>query len=245
MRYFAYGSNMLLARIRSRVPSAAKVGIAQLPGHTLRFHKLSRDSSGKCNALASGSTTDSVYGVVYEIDEKDKARLDAVEGVGQGYTEKRVDILVDGRIEPMFCYVAEQCHIDDRLLRYDWYRNLVLAGAMEASLPQAYIEGLRLVPSVPDPQPERARKGRAQLPLEQSGGSKIDGDNVSRTPLKTGQTVLDQIFNERLAANAEFDQEVVALVRIHVGGAIMHSRAGQRLGEALIQLAKARSKRES
>src|SRR2546423_867945 len=132
MRYFAYGSNMLLAQMRSRVPSATKAGIAQLPSHTLRFHKRSRDSSGKCNALASGSTTDCVHGVVYEIDEKDKVRLDAVEGVGQGYTEKRVDVLVNGKIEPVFCYVAEQSHIDDNLLPYDWYRDLVVAGATEA-----------------------------------------------------------------------------------------------------------------
>ncbi len=245
MRYFAYGSNMLLARIRSRVPSATRVGTAHMPNHALRFHKRGRDGSAKCNALASGSTTDGVYGVVYEIDDKDKARLDAVEGVGQGYAEKRVDVFVDGKAEQVFCYVAEESYIDDTLLPYDWYRDLVVAGALEASLPQPYIQALRLARSVPDPQLERAKKGRAQLPLEQAAGPQLEGTNPPRLHFKTGQTVLDQIFNEKLGASPEFDQEVVALVRSHVGSPIIYSRAGQRLGEALIELAKARSQRES
>jgi hypothetical protein len=69
MRYFAYGSNMLLAWIGSRVPSAKRAGIGQMPGHALRFHKLGRDGSSKCNALASGSPEDGIHGVVYDRHE--------------------------------------------------------------------------------------------------------------------------------------------------------------------------------
>ena len=53
MLYFAYGSNMLTARLRERMPSCKPLGIAKLPGHALRFHKRSKDQSGKCNAFAT------------------------------------------------------------------------------------------------------------------------------------------------------------------------------------------------
>ncbi len=51
VRYFAYGSNMLTARLHERVPSATPIGIGQLEGHALRWDKRSwRDGSGKCDA---------------------------------------------------------------------------------------------------------------------------------------------------------------------------------------------------
>jgi hypothetical protein len=50
--YFAYGSNMETARLRERMPSAKPLGVAKLSGHELRFHKRSKDGSGKCNAFA-------------------------------------------------------------------------------------------------------------------------------------------------------------------------------------------------
>jgi gamma-glutamylcyclotransferase len=48
---FAYGSNMLSARLRERVPSARPAGTACLPGFSLRWHKVSVDGSGKCNVV--------------------------------------------------------------------------------------------------------------------------------------------------------------------------------------------------
>ena len=50
MLYFAYGSNLSSARMAARVPSARVVARAQLPGHALRFHKVGRDGSAKCDA---------------------------------------------------------------------------------------------------------------------------------------------------------------------------------------------------
>ena len=40
LNYFAYGSNMSLARLRARIPSAEKVGSFMLREHSLRFHPL-------------------------------------------------------------------------------------------------------------------------------------------------------------------------------------------------------------
>ena len=50
---FAYGSNMLSARMRSpeRVPSARPMGVGYITGHRMTFNKVSwKDGSGKCDA---------------------------------------------------------------------------------------------------------------------------------------------------------------------------------------------------
>lgn len=49
MRYFAYGSNLCVRRLRRRVPSARALGPARLDGWTLRWHKRGEDGSGKCS----------------------------------------------------------------------------------------------------------------------------------------------------------------------------------------------------
>lgn len=76
MRYFSYGSNMSLPRLRARAPSAQFVAVARLPGQLLKFHKVGKDGTGKCDALFTGNRSDRVLGVVYDIAVTDKARLD-------------------------------------------------------------------------------------------------------------------------------------------------------------------------
>ena len=49
---FAYGSNLLTYCLRERVPSARPVTVARLAGHSLRWHKVSMDGSGKCDVEA-------------------------------------------------------------------------------------------------------------------------------------------------------------------------------------------------
>ena len=53
MLYFAYGSNMLTERLKARVSSATPIGKANLSDHGLRFHKKSKDGSGKCDIIKS------------------------------------------------------------------------------------------------------------------------------------------------------------------------------------------------
>ncbi len=47
--YFAYGSNLRASHLRGRVPTAACVGRARLPGRRLTTGKLGRDGSGKAD----------------------------------------------------------------------------------------------------------------------------------------------------------------------------------------------------
>src|SRR5450631_1314447 len=96
VRYFAYGSNMLTARLRERAPSATAIGIGQLEGHALRWDKHSwRDGSGKCDAEFTGQRSDVVWGAVFELAPEDKPALDQAEGLGNGYMERVVNILTE------------------------------------------------------------------------------------------------------------------------------------------------------
>lgn len=153
IRYLAYGSNMLSARLRERAGSACPLGTALLDGWVLGFGKRGRDGSGKCTIAAAADRH--VYGVVYEMTVADKARLDAVEGLGRGYDE-RVLVLAD--YGATRCYVAAPAWIDASLRPFDWYRALVVAGARQHRLPAPYVARLEAAATLSDP--DRARAGR-------------------------------------------------------------------------------------
>ena len=124
VRYFAYGSNMLTARLRERVPSATAIGIGQLEGHALRWDKRSwRDGSGKCDAEFTGQQSDVVWGVVFEFVPEDKPALDQAEGLGNGYMEKMVNILTEAGWLTAVTYLATDK--DASLRPYHWYKALV------------------------------------------------------------------------------------------------------------------------
>src|ERR1700692_2844193 len=81
--YFAYGSNMLPARLSARCRSARVVGKGIAQDFALEFSKPSKDNSGKATLVnAQGAT---VPGVVYEIEAAERDALDRHEGLGSGY----------------------------------------------------------------------------------------------------------------------------------------------------------------
>ena len=149
---FAYGSNMLTRRLRERTPSARVIGTATLAGHDLRWHKVSKDGSAKCDIVTAAGGC--VHGVVYEIDAAEKAALDHAEGIGLGYRELIVE--VDAAPGPLRAWTYRATNIDHLALPYTWYKALVVAGAREHGLPQAYVDALAAVATKPDPRPERA-----------------------------------------------------------------------------------------
>ena len=155
--YFAYGSNMSSKRLQARVPSAKPVCIGILDEHSLRFHKRSHDGSAKCDAFKTGNSAEKVIGVIFTIDEAEKPTLDRAEGLGNGYDIKQVNLhLPDGNRISAFTYYATD--IDDSLLPYPWYKNHVLQGALEHGLPSAYIEQIKAVQIVMDPDHKRNQR---------------------------------------------------------------------------------------
>ncbi|MBB4343085.1 gamma-glutamylcyclotransferase [Rhizobium leguminosarum bv. viciae] len=170
--YFAYGSNMSTARLRERMPSCKPLGIATLPGHSLRFHKRSTDKSGKCNAFASESDR-GVIGVLFSFDPAERAKLDKAEGVGKGYEHATVTVINDkGRRRKVLTYLATPDYIDDSLKPYGWYKDFVLAGGREHGLPSEYIsEYIESVEPIEDPDKIRDNKRRATFGSPGTGKS--------------------------------------------------------------------------
>lgn len=144
---------MSVPRIRRRVSSASAVSTARLHGHRLKFHKRGRDGSAKCDIEHTRNRTDIVHGVVYQILARDKITLDSYEGLGNGYEEKRVSIILpDNKILEAVAYYATT--IDTALQPYHWYKEHVLRGAREHRLPEEYIETIESITSIADPDPD-------------------------------------------------------------------------------------------
>jgi hypothetical protein len=157
MLYFAYGSNLSSRRLRARVASASFVSVASLQGHQLRFHKSSSDGSAKCDAFDTGDIAHRVIGVVHRIEPLEKPVLDRFEGLGFGYEQRNVVVTGnDGRPHEVFTYRAIKLDPDRK--PYDWYHQHVIVGAEEFALPASYIEQLRAVETVADPDPLRHRR---------------------------------------------------------------------------------------
>lgn len=145
---------MSCRRLRQRVPSARVVATGILHGHRLAFHKSGRDGSAKCDAAQSPQPDDCVFGVVYHIDPAHKSRLDAAEGLGNGYEEKIISVYrADAAALSAFTYCAT--HIDRGLKPFSWYHEHVLRGANEHALPAAYVAAIAAVESIEDPDLQR------------------------------------------------------------------------------------------
>ena len=154
---------MATARLRERMPSAKPLGVATLSGHELRFHKSSKDGSGKCNAFATDDDESAVVGVLFSFDPSERRKLDAAEGAGKGYEATMVTVVNHKRRRrKVLTYIASNEAIDDNLKPYSWYKEHVLAGGEEHGLPQDYIdERIAKVEAVEDADIARAARARA------------------------------------------------------------------------------------
>lgn len=158
MRYFAYGSNLLVERIRlpERVPGARPVGVARLEGWWLSFHKRGRDGSGKATIHPGVGGRCVVHGLLYEMSPDERRRLDADEG--PDYATHHLEARTTDGPSPVWTYVAREACLDPALVPFGWYHALVVAGARRQGFPAPYIANLEAVPSQRDPDPSRARR---------------------------------------------------------------------------------------
>lgn len=168
LTYFAFGSNLGLPRLRARVPDVVLIGRARLDGYGLAWNKRSADGSGKCNIVQQVQRVGSVYGVLYRMPEAGQRVLDGIE---EGY--RRIDVevavvtdtatLTGAERVRAFTYRADAPNTDDALVPFDWYRDLVIAGAEAAALPDLYLTGLRGTAAMPDPDRDRRTRNRSLL----------------------------------------------------------------------------------
>ncbi len=160
--YFAYGSNLLPARIEERLGSCTQAGIGWLFGYELRFHKRSVDDSGKGNAAYTGDAAHQIYGALYRLNGGQKQCLDGFEG--RGYRCDLLPICTSEGVRLAWTYVARATKVDESLVPYDWYHQLVECGARAVGLPDEYVHRISAVESKVDADVQRAGKNFALLP---------------------------------------------------------------------------------
>jgi len=178
-RYLAYGSNLHPRRLQYRVPSARVIGTVGLMGWQLQFHKRGQDASAKCNIIQTGKTADVVYGAIYEMLASEKAELDKVEGLNSGYSLAHMELADQGAA---FFYVAEKEYIDNELLPFDWYKELVVAGGRFHAFPETYLAQINCVNTIADHD-----EARQQQHMEIVAGSNIGDNEFLAIPVNTDE----------------------------------------------------------
>jgi gamma-glutamylcyclotransferase len=178
--YFTYGSNMLAERLKERCPRAEFVGVAEVEGYSVDFSKVSKDGSGK--ATLSPTLSSTARGSLFRIPTSERSHLDDAEGPGywrdDAFLVRRSD---DKSSVKVTTYLAEKRALNSRLLPYDWYRDLIVAGAEQCNLPLEYRQVLESSETIPDPEPTRKSRLLALTLLNrrwEAGLSEVDGNVV-------------------------------------------------------------------
>ena len=167
MLYFAFGSNLLPARLQRRCPKARVLTPALARGYCVVFDKLSEDTSGKANLVACHAA-DAAIGVVYELAEDDLYALDAFEGSGyRREDEFPVTSIATGEELRACTYVARQRV--PGLRPYDWYLAMVLAGLAHHGIEDSYVEKMRMTRFDTDALESRQARRNALRDLEAAG----------------------------------------------------------------------------
>jgi len=167
MLYFAYGSNLDPELMRTRCPSVKTVGLAALREHRLAFPVFSQEWGGGVAGiqLAHGDT---LWGVLYEIDEAGLAALDEAQGFrGPGnqhniYDRDTASVELTRADDGSFprrvraaIYLARPSNPSPPSRRY---LDTIVRGAVHHRLPDEYLARLRTIPVGAEPEPEPEAK---------------------------------------------------------------------------------------
>ncbi len=152
LKYLAYGSNLLNQRLLERVPSCRYLESVYVPAYRLNFDVRGIDGSGKCNMFHTGNTEDVVHAAVYEIARSEKVLLDAFEGDSYAVQE----MTVSGQDEhDVFVYIGKANYLVQNLPPFEWYRDIVVAGARSRGFPDSYVAQIIAHKFIHDPDQTR------------------------------------------------------------------------------------------
>jgi len=134
--YFAYGSNMSRAQMRSRAGTVLSEQPARLVNYELVFNKKVRGGTATANIRPAAGRV--VHGVLYQIPESSFRSLDRFESVPEHY--RRIEVTVTdsaGKTLPAQVYIAAK--VETGLRPASHYLKTILEGAGEHGLPEEYI----------------------------------------------------------------------------------------------------------
>jgi gamma-glutamylcyclotransferase (GGCT)/AIG2-like uncharacterized protein YtfP len=135
--YFAYASNMHRGQMQRWCPASRFLKTASLPGFRFVYDGFSVTWDGAVANIVK-SDTDAVWGVLYEVTERDRLTLDAFEGYPRDYDHRDVEVRDrDGNVRRAVTYFRTgrapgPPHPD--------YERIVIDGAKESGLPEDYID---------------------------------------------------------------------------------------------------------
>ncbi|MEL6543313.1 MAG: hypothetical protein AAFQ82_01735 [Myxococcota bacterium] len=154
MRYIAFGSHLHPLPLLERIESTRFVGTAELVGWTLRFNARGADGGGRCTLETSAA---SAHVAVYDIHRDEVAKLESM--IDSAHRPMRFDLGAHGQ---GIAYVAER-RGQESPLPYEWYRDLVLAGALYHQLPQSVISRIEAQRTIVDPDHVRRAQNKELL----------------------------------------------------------------------------------
>lgn len=116
-------------------------------GYKVILIKESKDDSAKATLLKTCNESDIVYGVLFEIDDSgdEIIKLDSAEGRGNGgyIVKEDFTVIFEGKVlNNVRTYIAPTEKYISGLPVYDWYLALMVAGAKQHKLDNAYISGM-------------------------------------------------------------------------------------------------------
>jgi len=162
--YFAYGANVHPGWLKRRIPDATPVGAAALPGYRLAFRKRGRDGAARSDACPSDAPDARLPGALYRLRATDLERLGAA---GAGYRAEQVSVESAQGLVDAITWVAKPAQISAGLLPWDWYVDLIRAGAVLLQLPETHRAWLASVPTARDPDDSRTALARAVIAAAQ------------------------------------------------------------------------------
>lgn len=165
--YLAYGSNLHPQRLEARIGPVEPLGTVELPGWSLRFEKRGGDGSAKANLHAMPGTGHRALAAAYKLSAAQVGRLDIFEGCGRGYETFPLTVQMNDDTFHAFTYLSPSHWLSASLLPFDWYVDLIVAGARFHRFDARYLRRLERQPADVDPDRERARKvlERMRLPV--------------------------------------------------------------------------------
>jgi gamma-glutamylcyclotransferase (GGCT)/AIG2-like uncharacterized protein YtfP len=136
----------------------ARQGPALLADHRLEFSKLSTiDGSAKANVASRRGST--VWGVLFDIDQRELRELNRKEG---GYEPTAITVL-DEKGAAVRAWTYVWAGAKTRKWPYRWYLDLIRRGAMHFDLPRPYRNGLARRRGKRNQNDDRARVAVAAL----------------------------------------------------------------------------------
>ena len=128
IKYFAYGSNMSIARLHERGIMPSTRNRVTLKDWKLKFNK--KASAGEWSfANIEPSEGNIVEGIVFTIKDSELKLLDKFEGAPKHYKRYKLKIETDQSIIECITYIAQPEHIFEGLLPKKEYMDFLINGS--------------------------------------------------------------------------------------------------------------------